>query len=85
MTIPKKDVKEKVEPLKNSALTSLISYVDIKPDRTFHNSSITCQVDHEGLDKPILRTVTMFVKFPPIVTISKHFVTAHEGDDVSVL
>lgn len=66
-------------------LESITSWVDLKPDKSFHKENVSCVVTHEALTDPIVRSLTMYVQYPPSVSIAKHFIKAREGDNVSRL
>ena len=57
-------------------------WVDLTPDKSLHNANISCEVSHKALDQPIVRSVTMNVKYPPTVKIKVDSVKIKENDDV---
>ncbi|KAB7498478.1 Irregular chiasm C-roughest protein [Armadillidium nasatum] len=77
-----KGITESIESLPKSSLESITSWVDIKSDETYHKQTISCVVSHEAIQEPIVRSLTMYVQYPPSVTIAKHFLKAKEGDEI---
>lgn len=79
---PRNSINTTKQRQADSILVGVRSHLDLTPERKHHEANFTCQVSHPALEEPILRTLTMMVKYPPKVTINVDSVKIKEGDDV---